>query len=64
MKRLLQKRNPDGSFPFEYRNSASTDVRKTWEEAKRRKDAIDQAQIDANLKVAGVIKPKVKAKSA
>lgn len=34
--RLLDKRRPDGSYPFEYRNSSQTDIRVTWAKAKAR----------------------------
>ena len=34
MSRLLDPKGKDGQFPFEYRDSATTDVRKTWERAR------------------------------
>jgi hypothetical protein len=34
--RLLDKRRPDGSYPFEYRDSANTDITRTWAKARQR----------------------------
>lgn len=31
MARLLDKQRRDGSFPFDYRNAASTDIRRTFD---------------------------------
>ena len=39
---LLDPRRKDGSFPFEYRNSASTDVRETFERIRREQQANQQ----------------------
>lgn len=44
MSRLLDPKDKDGKFPFEYRDSTNTDVRKTWDLARRKQQA-DAAKV-------------------
>lgn len=41
--RLLDPKK-DGAYPFKYRNSASTDIAKTWAEARARIEKEQQAR--------------------
>ena len=56
MARLMDPRKPDGSFPFDYKPAAQTDVRQTIEREKRRLQEQQPAQVVAT------IKPRVRAK--
>jgi len=46
MSRLLDPKK-NGTFPFEYRNSANTDVRVTWERAKKEQAAAQLRKVVA-----------------
>lgn len=57
MSRLLDKRRADGTFPFEYRSSAATDLRETFERIRKQQ----QARTTENLRE---IKPRIKTRAA
>lgn len=56
MSRLLDKRRADGSYPFEYRSSAATDLRETFRRIREQQQART-----ANLRE---IKPRIKSRAA
>lgn len=61
MARLLDKRDPNGLFPFDYTPSVETDVRKTWERARLRIEEEKKKERDnAAWRLRNVIKAKTK----
>ena len=45
MARLFDPKK-DGKYPFEYRDSSSTDVRLTWARAREKKKEIEREQVE------------------
>jgi len=57
MARLLDpKRRGQKKFPFEYRNSANTDVRITWDKARKVRQE-NEAERIVKVRIIGKVKP-------